>query len=181
MHALARKRYTHRRPRPHGVALVVALMMLVVMLVLGLTALRLSTAQERMTGYTLDRQLAFQAAEAALREIEARIENERPNAGTDCTASATATAETLRVCPAPVASAAARWVSINAVQWGQATPVGPAGAQITPTYLIEHLGNEFACDASASTTPNCRQYRITVRAGGGARAEVMLQSVYLTD
>ena len=80
-------------------ALIVALMMLVVILVLGLTALRLSTAQERMTGYILDRQLAFQAAEAALREIEGRVENERPEAGTACTASATAAVESLRVCP----------------------------------------------------------------------------------
>ncbi len=181
MATLARRRCAHGRQDPRGVALVVALMMLVVMLVLGLTALRLSTTQERMTGYTLDRQLAFQAAEAALREIEARVENERPNAGTDCTPTTTATAQTLRVCPAPVASAAARWVSINAAQWGQATPVGPAGAQITPTYLIEHLGYAFACDASASATSNCRQYRITVRAGGDTRAEVMLQSLYLTD
>jgi len=181
MPTLARRRHAHRTQGPQGVALVVALMMLAVILVLGLTALRLSTAQERMTGYTLDRQLAFQAAEAALREIEARIENVRPNAGTDCAASATATAEPLRVCPAPVAGAAARWVAINAAQWGQATPVGPAGAQITPTYLIEHLGNEFACDSSASATLNCRQYRITVRAGGDTRAAVMLQSVYLTD
>lgn len=178
LHCRQRARPTRRTD---GVALIVALMMLVVILVLGVTALRLSTAEERMTAYTLDRQLAFQAAEAALREIEGRVENERPDAGADCTASATASAEALRVCPAPVASAAARWVVIDTAQWGQATPVGPAGAQITPTYLIEHLGNQFACDTSASATPNCRQYRITVRAGGGTRAEVMLQSVYLTD
>jgi type IV pilus assembly protein PilX len=181
MRELTRRRRVHLRRPPRGVALVVALMMLVVILVLGLTALRLSTAQERMTGYTLDRQLAFQAAEAALREIEERVENERPDAGANCTDSATAAADTLRVCPALAASAAARWVGINAAQWGQAKPVGPAGAQITPTYLIEHLGNEFACDASTSATSNCRQYRITVRAGGGTRAEVMLQSLYLTD
>lgn len=177
--------HCRQRARParrmDGVALIVALMMLVVILVLGVTALRLSTAEERMTAYTLDRQLAFQAAEAALREIEGRVENERPDASANCTDPAMAAAGALRVCPAPVASAAARWVAVNAAQWGQATPVGPAGAQITPTYLIEHLGNAFACDASASATSSCRQYRITVRAGGGTRAEVMLQSVYLTE
>ena len=181
MQALRRRRRGHPIRRPQGVALVVALMMLVVILVLGVTALRLSTAEERMTAYSLDRQLTFQAAEAALREIEERIENGRPDAGANCTDPAMVPADALRVCPAPVASAAARWVGINAAQWGQATPVGPAGAQIVPTYLIEHLGNAFACDASASATSNCRQYRITVRAGGGTRAEVMLQSVYLTD
>ena len=181
MHVPHHERRACPGQRPHGVALVVALMMLVVILVLGLTALRLSTTQERMTAYTLDRQLAFQAAEAALREVEDRIENERPSAGATCTDSATAPAEALRVCPAPAASAAARWVATHAAQWGQATPVCPAGAQITPSYLIEYLGNEFGCDTSASAALNCRQYRITVRAGGGTRAEVMLQSVYLTD
>jgi Tfp pilus assembly protein PilX len=59
--------------------------------------------------------------------------------------------------------------------------VGPAGAQIAPLYLIEHLGSQFACDTTAQAAQTCRQYRITARAGGGQRAEVMLQSLYLTD
>ncbi len=169
-----------RAPAQQGLALVVALMMLVVVLVLSLAALRLTTAEERMTAYALDRQLAFQAAEAGLREIESRIDADRPTAGTTCAISA-ADADSLRICPAPTASAPARWIAIDDSQWGTTTPVGPAGAQITPSYLIEDLGGQFACPAGAAPGAICRQYRITVRAGGGQRAEVMLQSLYLTD
>jgi type IV pilus assembly protein PilX len=161
--------------------LVVTLMMLVVVLVLGVTALRLATTEERMTAYALDRQLAFQAAEAGLREIEGRVESDRPTAGTACTPAASATTGALRTCPAPAAGDAPRWITLDTRLWSEATPVGPAGAQITPTYLIEDLGDQFACPAAAVAASNCRQYRITVRAGGGPRAEVMLQSLYLTD
>lgn len=164
-----------------GVALVVALVMLVVILILGLSAMRLAATEERMAGYALDRQLAFQAAEAALRQIEERVDDERPDAGPACADILSGGITALRVCPAPAGAASPRWITINAADWGDATAVGPAGAQITPRYLIEHLGSNFACDAAATAAQTCRRYRITVRAGGAPRAEVMLQSIYLTD
>lgn len=177
-------RYPSRCPLPpaeKGVALIVALIMLVVILALGLGALRMTTAEERMTGYTFDRHLAFQAAEAALREIEARVEADRPEVATQCADLTSAAASVLRVCPAPNAAAPPRWVTPDAREWGEATPLGPAGARVPARYLIEHLGSNFACDNSPRAVQTCRQYRITVRAGGDLRAEVMLQSVFFTD
>lgn len=53
-----------------GAALVVALIFLLVLTLLGTTAMRGTTMQERMAGNTRDWNLAFQAAEAALREAE---------------------------------------------------------------------------------------------------------------
>ena len=56
--------------RERGAALVVALVFLLVMTVLGVTSMRTTTLQERMAGNLQDKNLAFQAAEAALREGE---------------------------------------------------------------------------------------------------------------
>ncbi len=56
--------------RQQGAALVIGLIMLVLVTLLGLTAMRTSALEERMAGHTSDRALAFQAAEAALRQGE---------------------------------------------------------------------------------------------------------------
>jgi type IV pilus assembly protein PilX len=53
-----------------GSALIVALIFLLLMTLLGTTAMRGSTMQERMAGNARDSNIAFQAAEAALREGE---------------------------------------------------------------------------------------------------------------
>lgn len=53
-----------------GFVLVVALMLLVVLTILGISIMGTNTLNERMTGYLIDRQIALQAAEAALRDAE---------------------------------------------------------------------------------------------------------------
>src|SRR5690606_2392355 len=53
-----------------GAALVVSLVLLLVVTILGVTSMRTTTLQERMAGNMRDSNLAFQAAEAALREGE---------------------------------------------------------------------------------------------------------------
>lgn len=60
--------------RQRGAALAVSLMMLLVMTLIGVTAMRLSVMQEKMAGNTRDLDLALQAAEAALRFGETRLE-----------------------------------------------------------------------------------------------------------
>ena len=56
--------------RQSGMVLVVSLIILVVVTLLAISALRVTTLEERMAGNTRDRQLAFQAAEYALREAQ---------------------------------------------------------------------------------------------------------------
>jgi type IV pilus assembly protein PilX len=60
--------------RQRGAAMVVALVMLLVLTVLGTSTARMTLLEERMTGNTQDRRVAFQAAEAALREGEDLLE-----------------------------------------------------------------------------------------------------------
>ena len=60
-----------RPVRERGVALVVVLILLLVVTLLALASLRNALLAERMSASVLDRSLAFQAVEAALREGEA--------------------------------------------------------------------------------------------------------------
>ncbi len=53
-----------------GFVLVTALMFLVALTVLGMSIMGTNTLEERLAGYFRDRQLAFESAEAALREAE---------------------------------------------------------------------------------------------------------------
>lgn len=54
----------------HGSALIMGLIMLLVITMIGLTAMQTTTQQERMAGNLRDRNIAFQAAESALRRGE---------------------------------------------------------------------------------------------------------------
>lgn len=56
--------------RQRGMALLIGLVMLVVLSLLALGSIRTATLEERMTGNSEDRDIAFQIAEAALREAE---------------------------------------------------------------------------------------------------------------
>ena len=57
-------------PRQRGSALIIALVFLLVMTLIGVTAMQGTSQQESMAGNMRDRNLAFQAAEAALRAGE---------------------------------------------------------------------------------------------------------------
>ena len=53
--------------RQRGVTLVISLIFLLLLTILGVTAMNTSTLQEKMSGNLRDQDLAFQAAESALR------------------------------------------------------------------------------------------------------------------
>ncbi len=60
-------------PGQRGFSLIVALMMLIVIIILGISASQMSINEERGARNDRDRQLAFQAAEAALKDAEYEI------------------------------------------------------------------------------------------------------------
>ena len=64
-------RYTlTHKPSQRGAILIVSLLLLLVMTLIGVTAVSTTTLQEKMAGNNRQRQLAFQAAGAALRDAE---------------------------------------------------------------------------------------------------------------
>jgi type IV pilus assembly protein PilX len=158
---------TWRRER--GAVLIVALLFLVILTILGLTAMSGTTMEERMAGNTRDINVALQAAEAALRDARRDI-NRRPlvGAGRDmprdmfgdpggAVGTCNATGEGLGLCrpfPLPVADYPAMSASINAdnpaaVPYGRFTGALPLRATVEgvrnqplaaqPRYLIERF------------------------------------------
>ena len=67
-----------RRRRQRGVVLFISLLLLLVLTLIGLAATRNTTLDERLAANRRDRDLAFQAAEAALRGGEGLLQNAAP-------------------------------------------------------------------------------------------------------
>lgn len=175
MHSPSIHRSSHFRPA-HGVALVIVLILLLVMTVLGVASIRGTVLEERMSGNMYDRSLAFQAAEAALREGELLINT--PGAvvvpGAGCSNG---------VCAflAPVEGVPDRWLDPAFAGWRDAvTDVGTLAS--TPQFFIEDLGigpNWVGCDQDiGSVAPNClsQRFRVTARSAAADRAQVIVQS-----
>ncbi|MEO1750953.1 PilX N-terminal domain-containing pilus assembly protein [Thiofaba sp. EF100] len=176
-----------------GAALIVALILLLIMTILGLSSIRTTVMDEKMTAASYDRSLAFQAAEAALRAGEAVAlaqstaspkNSAFPNAGlyTDSDSNCnTSPCNAQGLCAQPDPDCDARWLDSTFNNWANAAKVNDLAG--TPQYFVEYLGNNFPCNPEDATSqPNCAQYRITARSIPGAnRAQVMLQSTYLTN
>lgn len=161
-----------------GVALIVGLIILAVMMLLGVSVIRNVTTEERMAGNSYNRSISFQAADAALKEVELLVETNKPTIASNCN-----TVSTVMVCAAPAANDTPRWLDSGFVSWTNATTVTSGSISVTPQYFVEYLGNTFSCDPNdASATNECKRYRITTRvAASNGHSPVMLQSLYATD
>ena len=72
---LQQSRLLNPWPLERGSVLLVSLVMLLVITVAGLTAVKMATLEEKMSGNYQDQQMALYAAEAALKEAENFIAN----------------------------------------------------------------------------------------------------------
>jgi type IV pilus assembly protein PilX len=192
----AETRFVHAADRRHqrGLSLVTTLLFMVAALMLGVSVLSVNVMQERTIGNTKDRDLAFQAAEAALRDAEQDLKT-NITADSEFTATCTnglCTPPSQRAVPlsVPVHDAAAgfAWDNVNQVRrYGQYTgaaafPSVRAGGQ--PRYVIEKLGplgtppGESLTRIGLEPASPAYGYRITAQASG-ARDEtvVILQSI----
>ncbi len=158
--------------------LVVALLLLLVLTVLGVTGMRSAFLEERMTGNTQDLNVAFEAGEAALRAGEAVLRQPAlPDFDSD---------EGLFQSADP--TSAPLWETVD---WDDALAVleytgldGAPGnlARVDARYFIEELprvtspGESLAADTAVD---EAGFYRVTARAtGAGSAATVMLQTTY---
>ncbi len=87
MHCVKKTIFYGKQPsRQNGAILAATLMMLLVISLIGITAMETASLQGKMARNTIDRQLAFQAAETAFRTAGSYIRNttERPKATSNC-------------------------------------------------------------------------------------------------
>ena len=198
---------TRLRRRQQGVALIVALILLVVITVIGLAAIRTSTLQEKMAGNTFDRAQAFQVAEATMQFASATI---LPPAAAPNPATYQANAYT-NCANNPCLDNPANDPNVPAAAWTlpptATNAAAGAGNIVTlygnnPSYIIQYMGacsvdgggnfqftndeNNQGGGGSLKATGQC--YRITARSstpGNGAppqdRAQVTLQAIFRTS
>jgi len=184
--------------RQGGVSLISTLLFTTATLLLGVSVMGINVMQERMVGNSRDRDLAFQAAEAALRDAESDIINNIPpdSAWSDSCAQGLCTAPSQRTLTSALRALPVEqqpgfsWASeANTRTYGEFTAEKdfPLVAS-PPRYVVEYLG-EMAKPlgegglmggvGGGDDTPPRIAYRITARAIG-ARLEtvVTLQSIY---
>jgi type IV pilus assembly protein PilX len=181
--------------RQSGAALITGLIFLVVLSMIGVTAARMSTLEERMSGNMRDRSIAMQAAEMALRDAERDISNTvaasaRNISGitdfsADCGKATTGTAADDGLCysgpgvATTILSGSAFTSAIATTAYGDYTGAPDIAGIPTsnqPRYAIEGMQKYCwkECDSSPSTG-----YRITVRAQGiNSNTVVLLQEVF---
>jgi len=167
------------RSSQRGVALVVALVLLVVATIIGLASVRGTNLQERMSANMYDRSIAFQRAESALRAAEFAITTNYQIGllgGVDCSPTSGV------ACPAVPANAFtdtdANWIAV-----GDPYNVNPDLAPGRPEYYIQFMGTgssdvnlglssnaDYANYGNTYPPDNVAFYRITARSSAPAAA-----------
>jgi type IV pilus assembly protein PilX len=163
-------------------ALFISLVMLLILTILGISSIQSTTMQERMARNARDSNLAFQAAESAIKDAEVFMETLSTltpfttggtNGHYDVSVSAANIVETIDWSVGPVADP------------GVVTEIQGVNAQ--PTYIVEFL-KTVVSDADRLNLDNIGQdtgsgrtqmFRVTAYGtGGSSAAHVVIQSTY---
>lgn len=157
--------------KSRGSVLIISLLILLLMTILGLSAMQSTNLQERMAGNMNDRNLAFQAAESAIAQAQEYIR------GTPSPSS---------VGPLNNATRAETWETFFVTNRGGTPATITTDGSFTladmPRYAIEELSipsrsNQLVADEAL---PETSLYRITARGvGGTGSAVVILQANFI--
>lgn len=174
-----RRDFSFRSNGQRGAAtLVTVMILLLVVAVIGLASLRGTLLEQRMSTNVRDRGLAFQAAEAALREGESLAATKPLLPASGCAKG---------VCAKPDPKNAPVWDDDNVWKDAPATVVTLGDQTVKPKYIVELLTDNVPAkgkcpDIKVVGENGCsgteRRYRITALSRADGRAEVMLQSIY---
>ncbi len=162
-----------------GAALVVSLLILLVLTLIGVSGMQSTVLEERMASNTRERNIAFQAAESALRDAETYIDGITTTGDFDGTAGLFSDTQ-----DEPDYTSAATW-SDNATSVAANNVPGSASA---PRYFIKRFGTITGTQGAMNITNygdnkgsgDVTTFRITARGVGGNNdsAEVILRSYY---
>lgn len=176
--------------KQHGGALIVGLLILLVMSLIGVAGMQTSTLEEKMAGNRRDRELAFQAAESALRAGEAILSPAPDDSVFKCPSDTGAAgyynadlrATTYGGCDTTTLPP---WQAFAETDWASTTKTFAASTGMTelaaqPRYIIEKVPFVMGgpTEAGAPLPPN-PLYRVTAHGVGGTpNAVVILQSTF---
>jgi type IV pilus assembly protein PilX len=181
------KQFTISNNRQQGVILITSLIFLLVMSVLSVGSMQSTMLQERMASNEKEINIAFQAAEAALRSGESWLQAQ-PTKPTVSRSANQANSEVWALNSAnPDISSAKMWWQEADVNWWanitNATPsAGVAGVASPPTYVAEeldHIQDSLNVGTTSDNAAGSTYYRMTARGeGGNSATQVMVQSIY---
>ena len=164
-----------------GSALIVSLSILLVLTILGVSAMRTTSLEEKMAGNSRDAQLAFEAAEAALREAEDFIiKSVNDDAYVDSTTLGAGLYRASAIISADAWTEEAKWAV--AIQAPYSTEVA-----LPPRFMIQKLESKLGQGTKADLgkaisydeNDQALFYQITARGTGiSPNSRVMLQSFF---
>lgn len=171
------------RHRNRGVALFVSLVFLLVLTIIGVSAVQTTTLETRMARNEHDRLLAFQAAESALRDAETVLQG--INNTTMFTSGGSGGMWTVAALNNPDHwEVPGNWTGSGSVVAG--TSVGATVAQ-PPRFMIEHVASvireenayQLVDPYGNNVSDRIEMFRITaLGTGGNANTQVMLQTTF---
>ena len=159
------------RSKQSGATLIIALVMLLIMTLLGVSTVKTTVIGERMAGHFFNKQSSFDAAEAALREGEDNADAFPIFAPTDGT-------DGLYL---PNPGGTPTW-SDAATVWQTRSDSTISGVAQQPQFIAEYLGgvprdDNCLLDADASTNQDCWRYAYRLSAQGwGANTNAVSQT-----
>ncbi|MDP1664343.1 MAG: PilX N-terminal domain-containing pilus assembly protein [Methylobacter sp.] len=163
-------KYSSLKKRQSGVVLPISMIMLLLLTLISVTGSQVAGLEEKMAGNSRDSNLAFQAAEAALRGGETFLTQATLPAFT-----ATGTNGLYSEAGTPPQQSD-DWSSFNTVTYSDASLGHTASA---PLYVIQQLKAIGSGSLDAGNYNENELYRITARGvGGTSDAVVVLQSVF---
>lgn len=171
--------------RQRGAALAIVLILLLIMTLLALASLRGTLMGERMSANMFDRSIAFQAAEAALREGEEEAAATKPVPSAGC-------ADGLCGMPDPTEPADLERGLAGDAFWNTTATreidVDIGGRTTSARFIVELMSqsvpDQGQCTTSGDVSPDAacqgdgNRYRITARSADADGSEVLLQSIY---
>ncbi len=168
--------------RQQGATLVTSLLLLLVLTIIGVSAMQMTRMQERMAGNARDLNLAFQSGEAALRDGEGTLFLAGTTTGlrpARCDVFGPGCESFRPQALPPLATQDQAWWTAYARDYGTGATNELDGVARDPQFVIEELG-EVPC-SGVEVNPDCTRtfYRVTTRAtGASATTSVVLQSTY---
>ena len=183
-------RYQRPLYRQTGAALITSLILLIVMTMIGVTAMQTTALEEKMAGNMRDQNLAFQAAEAGLRDAEALLDPtnliDRPLTCSAvpciCTTLSCRVWERNFYMATDLAKQIDSWWTTNGQELGTAGTQDITEIAEDPRYVIQELEfkpDELGPPSYNNVNPGRQYYLITSRGKGGTQtATAVLESTY---
>lgn len=173
----------------NGVALITGLIFLVVLTLISLAAIRSTSLEERMAGNARDQNIAFQAAEAGVRDAMKSLGTTIPNAAGFVVGCAGGLCENDPVTPIwTTITANNDWTSSKTLAYSGAalTINGSTSVAIQPRYIIELIvgssipSGESASEGAGSSGTLVSSYRVTARGWGLTdKTQATLQTTFI--